>query len=227
MDLTILSPSVLPTMTAYTFWSYQLQAGGGTPPYIWSVVNYNSSPDWMNNPTIGGLLSGTGVSDFDEVPGTQLLTMRVTDFVGTQVDKTFSIPSVHRTDCFDWSLILVAGPEGLINGTGAAFGGTTPAVFPHGESFDTPHIVVGAGALRCSMCQLQFSWTISVPSDARVRVMANTGTLATGGSIPVAVSGSSHVYFGTNAAVSELWLSFLVGVVGASVTVAGTIQNLQ
>lgn len=223
----ITTPTSQSTITAYQSGALvQMQATGGVLPYTWTFVGQSGGPHWVSN-NATGLLSASGTAfNFDQLPGTLLFTMRVTDALGSFDEKTLTFPCIHSAvGCVDWSLITVAGS--FITGTGASFGGTTPAIAPFGESFDTAHLVIGFGTSLCSMCQCQFDWTVSIPSDARVQVMSNSGALATGGALLTPASGSVLRYFGTNNSINELWLSITVGVVGATVTIAGSIVNAQ
>lgn len=80
----------LPETTAERAYSQTLQAGGGVPPYTWSIAS--GSLGTGLNLSAGGVISGTPMS-----PGTSVFVVRVTDSAQQSVTRTLAI-SVKPAD---------------------------------------------------------------------------------------------------------------------------------
>jgi hypothetical protein len=91
-DLTIITPSILPSATVGTSYLFPIVFSGGIPPFHWSVVNGALTKGLAIDETTG-VISGlpstyNSTTDFS-VPASA--TIQVIDAIGAIVSKTFSI----------------------------------------------------------------------------------------------------------------------------------------
>ena len=85
LPLSITSPSTLADGVKLTAYSQALSATGGTPPYSWSLVPGSLLPPGLLLRT-EGVIRGTPL-----VPRTSTFSVRVTDNLGRQVEKTLTL----------------------------------------------------------------------------------------------------------------------------------------
>jgi uncharacterized delta-60 repeat protein len=85
--LSVMTGDPLPAATTSSHYSYPIMAAGGAPPYEWSVVA-GALPDGL------ALHSGGTLTGQPSTPGSETVTLRVTDWLGTMVDQEFHITVV-------------------------------------------------------------------------------------------------------------------------------------
>ena len=83
-SLSITSPGTLPAATDGGSYFYQLQASGGTPPYLWSLNSGSGTTSWYVTP--GGWLEGAPTSNESDA-----LVVTVTDAASHTAQGTFSV----------------------------------------------------------------------------------------------------------------------------------------
>jgi hypothetical protein len=88
------SPCLLSNGTNGTAYSYQLQAGGGTPPYTWSVTS-GTLPTSLSLSTTGCTLTATqgncNIQGTPSVAGTSTFTIQVSDSLSATASASMSI----------------------------------------------------------------------------------------------------------------------------------------
>ena len=120
ISTTILSSTPLPGGVLGAGYSRTLVAGGGTPPYVWSLGG-GSLPTGL---TLGsdGLLSGTTT-----VAGVFSFTAKVTDNVGGIATKVLSMTVASTALTLDTASPLAGGLRGLAYSAQLAASGGTPS----------------------------------------------------------------------------------------------------
>ena len=115
--LSIATAPNLPGGPVSTYYSLQLAASGGTPPYTWSIVPGSTLPPGLSL-AASGVLSG-----MPTVVGTFSFMVQVADQAGATLDELLALPVIPVIS----SLSLSSGPAQMgfyINGVGFGGGGT-------------------------------------------------------------------------------------------------------
>ncbi len=112
-SLQITTPASLTHAIAGVFYSNQLQASGGTPPYTWTIAMGSQQPPPALTLATNGLLSGVSAAS-----GTNSFIMRVTDHNSTSVNRTFTLITGPNTKPSLGSAVKSSGAkfEFLLNG---------------------------------------------------------------------------------------------------------------
>jgi len=141
-----LSPTNLPTATAYEPYSQTLAAGGGTAPYVFSLVTPPPLP-------VGLTLSADGViSGSPKAPGTGTVKVRVTDAEGVSDDFLVRMSIVEPPVVFSPDSLPDAPFGQPYNVTVVAHGGPTTksyaihpnASLPPGLTLSSQGVISGA-----------------------------------------------------------------------------------
>ena len=83
-SLTMISPATLPNATTGGGYFYQLQASGGTPPYVWSLSSHTGATGWVV--TRDGWLEGAPTSNESDS-----IVASVSDSASHTVQGTFAV----------------------------------------------------------------------------------------------------------------------------------------
>jgi hypothetical protein len=83
-SLTISSPATLPNATQGGGYFYQLQASGGTPPYLWSLKSKSWATGWVVTP--GGWIEGAPTGNESDS-----IVASVTDSASHSAQGTFAV----------------------------------------------------------------------------------------------------------------------------------------
>ncbi len=112
-SLQITTPASLTHAIAGVFYSNQLQASGGTPPYTWTIAMGSQQPPPALTLATNGLLSGVSAAS-----GTNSFIVRVTDHNSTSVNRTFTLITGPNTKPSLGSAVKSSGAkfEFLLNG---------------------------------------------------------------------------------------------------------------
>jgi hypothetical protein len=200
--LQITTNSPLAQGTAGVSYTAPLAATGGVPSYTWAVspVSANSLPSGLSLATSTGIISGA-----TSQVGTKVITFRVTDSIGSYVDKALSLTFISGLTLYtgiDYTDSLSTNYLGFIDT------GNTASVNPRPNySF----YVVATGVITTSMSALQGGISIS-NSGFTATVVSLTGGVAY-----ISISGP----FSSGATGDN---SFGITVVDSGVTVTGTFK---
>lgn len=140
--LAVTTPS-LPPAAVGAWYSYQLSAEGGTPPYTWAITAGSlpsDSPPWSL--ASGGLLSGNGASTTS-----RSITVQVTDSVGATATRPLTLDVLARDTTLEIRTATL--PDARVNAPYSfplfASGGLTPFTSTFGPASGTPSDCPGAG----------------------------------------------------------------------------------
>ena len=218
----ITSPSVLPDQTGWEFYTYQLTAAGGTPPYTFALIAGSIT---------GGSVDAAGLidSEFHNVnliPVTSNFTIRCTDAALNTVDKAFSLTCVDAQDCPSWGSI--SWPDGTpfftpSLGTGASFTGSCNAVA------GGIHIGTLAATLYsegCTTSELQWTWNVDAAGgSAQAKIDSSlTGTLVNRSKV-AGSSGSETIRFGVQPGTHTFTIRLVINSGGGATSISGSIVN--
>jgi hypothetical protein len=196
-----ITTSSLPQGTAGVAYSASLLATGGVAPYTWSISPSSASslPSGLGLNTSTGAISGTTSS-----VGTTTITFRVTDNIGSYVDKALSLTIISGLKLYtgiDYTGTLTTNYLGYIDT------GSVASINPRPNySF----YVIATGVVTTNPSTLQSG--ITVPSGFTATV-----TSLSGGIGRIALSGS----FSSGAAGDN---SFSISVTDSGVTASGSFK---
>ena len=154
--LQITTNSPLVQGTAGRAYTAPLAATGGSSPYTWSVspLSANSLPSGLSINSSTGVISGT-----TSFVGTTSFTIRVTDSIGSHVDKTFSLTFISGLRVYtgvDYTDSTTTNYLGYIDT------GSVASITPRPNR---AFYVVATGVVTTSQATLQSGITINTPSS--------------------------------------------------------------
>ncbi|MCX7605372.1 MAG: Ig domain-containing protein, partial [Bryobacteraceae bacterium] len=194
--LSITTAAQLPQASLGVQYAQTLMATGGTPPYGWTIVAGTVPPGLTLSS--GGVLSGTPTA-----AGTYTFDVRVTDFSGAFVQRTFTL-TVSAGLVITTQPALPSGVPGVAYSQQLqAAGGTPPYTWQvTGGSLPPGLSLSGAGVLSGTPTAAgSYTFTARV-TDAAGASVSQTFTLAIGNdltfvspsTLPVGVVGSAYAY---------------------------------
>jgi hypothetical protein len=145
--LTITSATTLPNATNGGGYFYQLQASGGTPPYLWSLSSKSGATDWVVTP--GGWIEGAPTSNENDS-----IVATVTDAASHSAQKTFAV-TVNST--------LAVMNQNFLKG------GVTPPAAMAGAAYS--HVLQAAGGMS------PYSWSIASGSLPAGLTLSSAGVI--------------------------------------------------
>ena len=151
--LQITTASPLTQGTAGVAYSTTLAASGGVPPYTWST-----SPASVNSLPTGLALNSTtgGISGTTSTVGTEVITFRVTDSIGSHIDKALSLTIISGLTLhtgIDYTDSISTNYLGYVGNGNVASINSRPNL-----SF----YVVATGVITTSMSTLQSNITLAL-----------------------------------------------------------------
>jgi mannan endo-1,4-beta-mannosidase len=183
-SLSIASPGTLPAATSGGGYFYQLQASGGTPPYLWSLNSHSGSTNWVVTP--GGWIEGAPTSNESDS-----LVITVTDSASHSAQGAFAVAvnanlAVMNQNFVKGGISLPSARAGAAySHTLQAAGGSSPyswsiasGSLPAGLTLSSSGVISGTPSAAGNVAGIVFS------------VMDNSNATATANaSIAVAASG--------------------------------------
>jgi len=234
-----ISTASVPPATAGSNYSFTLTAGGGTPPYSWTISG-GQMPPGLGLITASGQLTGVPI-----IPGTYNFTVQLTDSSGAVSTRALSIvvnPSLNITTTslpggspgvvynqtlqatggagppFSWTVTLGSLPPGLtLNLVTGAISGTPSA---SGSFAFSVQVADAAASTATAQLSIAVGSTLSITTatlpNAATGIAYNQTLSATGGAPPLqwTVSGG--------ALPAGLSLTVATGVISGTPTVAGS-----
>ena len=171
-SLSIISPATLPAATNGGSYFYQLQASGGTPPYLWSMNSGSGATSWYVTP--GGWLEGAPTSNESDS-----IVVTVTDAASNSAQGTFAVTvnstlAVMGQDFVKGGIALPAAPAGAgYRHTLQAAGGTSPyswsivsGALPAGLSLSSAGVITGTASAAGSFSGIVFKVTDNTNATA-------------------------------------------------------------
>jgi mannan endo-1,4-beta-mannosidase len=183
-SLSIASPGALPDATSGGGYFYQLQASGGTPPYLWSLNSHSGATNWAVTP--GGWIEGAPTTNESDS-----LLITVSDSASHSVQGSFAVTvnsnlAVMNQNFVKGGISLPSARAGAAySHTLQAAGGSSPyswsiasGSLPAGLTLSSSGVISGTPGAAGSFSGIVFS------------VMDNSNATATANaSIAVAASG--------------------------------------
>ncbi len=171
--------STLPGTTVGSSYSQSLSAGGGTPPYTWSLVS-GSLPGGLSLSSSGSITGTT------KAAGTSSFTVEVTDSVSATATKQLSIVVAGPLSITTAATLPGASLNAGYTQTLSASGGTAPytwaltaGALPSGLSLSSAGAITGAAKAAGT-----FQFTVTA-TDSAAATASQQFTLTVGGGLAI------------------------------------------
>lgn len=220
----ITSPAALPDETGWEFYSYQILAAGGTPPYTFAITVGSITGGSMD---AAGLISAE-FHNPNLIPVTSLFTVECTDSAGIPniCSKDFSLTCVHATDCPTWANISWGDGTPFFTPnltTGDSFTGACNGVAGgvHGGSIGATLYAAG-----CTKSELQWTWNVDAAGGtAEITITSSLQGILVSRTKNPGSFGSETRKFALQPGIHTLSVGLNIASGGGSTTMNGTILN--
>ena len=186
-SLTMISPATLPNATTGGGYFYQLQASGGTPPYVWSLSSHTGATGWVV--TRDGWLEGAPTSNESDS-----IVASVSDSASHTVQGTFAVTVNANLAVMNQNFVKggVSLPAAMVGAayshTLQAAGGSSPyswsiasGSLPSGLTLSSAGVITGTASAAGNISGIVFQVTDNTNATATANatlVVAASGQVA-------------------------------------------------